>query len=60
MFLSVHPFFVVYRPSPNRIASATQSDCVRRPIRLRPPPDDLSIKIVAEAKDLRYFVVFTC
>lgn len=29
MFLSVHPFFVVYRPPSNQIAFATQSDCVR-------------------------------
>lgn len=39
MFLSVHPLFGMYRPLPNRIASATQSDCVRRPTGLRPLPD---------------------
>lgn len=42
MFLSVHPLFVVYRPLPNRIASATQSDCVRHPIRLRSPPNRIA------------------
>lgn len=42
MFLSVHPLFVVYRPPPNQIAFATQSDCVRHPIVLRSVHDDLS------------------
>ena len=28
-----------FRPPPDRIPSAVQSDSVRRPIRFRPPPD---------------------
>ena len=39
MFLFVHPFFIVWRPSPNRIASVARLDCVRCPIGLRLPPD---------------------
>ena len=30
---------IVSRPPSNRVASAVQSDCVRRPIGLRPPSD---------------------
>jgi len=30
-----------FRPPPNRIASAVQSDCVRHPIRFRPPSDQV-------------------
>ena len=29
----------------DRIASAVRSDCVRRPIRLRPPPDQIAFAI---------------
>lgn len=42
MFLSVHPLFVVYRPPPNRIASAVRIVCVRHPIRLRSPPNQIA------------------
>ena len=44
---------IVLRPPPDWIASAVQSDSVRRPIGFRPPSDDLSIKIVAEVSGLR-------
>ena len=30
---------LVYSPPVKSIASAVQSDCVRRPVRLRPPSD---------------------
>ena len=29
----------------DRIASAVRSDCVRRPIRLRPPPDQIAFAV---------------
>ena len=35
-------YAVGLRPPPNRIASAAQSDCVRRPIRLRSPPNQIA------------------
>ena len=36
--------FAVYR----WIASAVRSDCVRRPIRLRPPPDQIAFAIQSD------------
>lgn len=42
MFLSVHPLFVVYRPPPNRIASAVCTVCVRHPVRLRSVPNQIA------------------
>ena len=46
-FVALHPMLlsslrvrhpIRFRPPPNQIPSATQSDSVRRPIRFRPPP----------------------
>ena len=36
------PSAIGLRPPPNQIASAVQSDCVRRPIRLRSPSDRIA------------------
>ncbi len=38
-FLMSQPYFC------HRIASATRSDCVRHPIRLRPPSDQIAFGI---------------
>lgn len=56
MFLSVHPLFVVYRPSPNRIASVAQSDCVRHPIRLRLPSN--RIAFAAQSDCVRWTMIY--
>ena len=41
-FCNLSTYAVGSRPPPNRIASAAQSDRVRRPVRLRPPSDRIA------------------